>query len=164
MREILFRGKGIETGEWIYGFIIHQAYFRGVKVDNYLIFNCTDTKDGNICSSYLVDPETVGEFTGLYDKNGTRIFEGDIVYVGDSKEPLYVCQMDFEWVCIDFRELMDCKHRLEYRPVKYEVIGNKFDNPDLYNKMTDITYGMTKEEKERYLQMIDKFNKCLTII
>ena len=85
MREILFRGKQSDTGEWVEGFLLK------VTIDGksaYLIFGdnfCFDGSDVKALSHALVDPSTVCQFTGMRDRNGKRVFEGDVVVFRESK-------------------------------------------------------------------------------
>lgn len=124
MREILFRGK--TSTEWVYGDLRHLNDGR-VAI----------RKDGEIYP-YEVIPETVGQYTGLTDKNGKRIFEGDIIEFTDDigEKSLHIVQWSDDysgWATQDAdmkytAETMD--HWDDCREW-YEVIGNIHDNPEL---------------------------------
>ena len=122
MREILFRGKGdtrYNDGDWYYGVPIQDRDW-----------------DWQICNGFsnrTVLPETIGEFTGLTDKNGTKIFEGDILkYINEDDEPHYITVVFDECAfLIDDQGIIDCDLLTSYTVLGLEVVGNVFDNPEL---------------------------------
>lgn len=134
MREILFRGKRKDNGKWVYGFYALFASNKGLKHGIY-----TGTENGCVIP-YEVDPETIGQFTGLTDRNGKKIFEGDIVKEWSShwKTPLKTEINIYEVVC----EYLGSLHLIRkteygenstplYRRSVVEVIGNIYDSPEL---------------------------------
>lgn len=151
MREILFRGKRKDNGEWVEGSLISFTGSQFTAIFSSPSFSCT------------VDPSTVGQYTGLTDKNGTKIFEGDIVQYNTLED--FDCQSVVRFGkyeqdgssgeyakrnCIGFFvevENFTCPDWCENEPERFpeylaqqnileiaskcEVIGNIYDNPEL---------------------------------
>ena len=129
MREILFRGKRIDNGEWVFGSLLA---WRDGDTD----ICCHNSDNNGEMDKVIVRPETVGQFTGLTDKNGKKIFEGDILrfsYTGknhgvEGTEAVVFKSGKFgvEWGW--HKELVALDG---FANTTIEVIGNIHDNPDL---------------------------------
>jgi hypothetical protein len=131
VREILFRGRTPETGNPIRGNRGEWVSGPGITVDK---SGCVQIRAHEECGTvnYSVDAETVGEWTGLHDKNGAKIFEGDLVRI-------YMDVLRVKWhepfasfvlshADADLLVTFD-----EYEDADYEVIGNVHDNPELWS-------------------------------
>jgi uncharacterized phage protein (TIGR01671 family) len=130
MREILFRGKRKDNGGWVGGYYcgkVNKTFFSPAEDSAQII-------DEDLFW-YEVIPETVGQYTGLTDKNGKKIFEGDICRNTKTKEVVSVgwhgTMAGYVWSkprkdarLYDFGELFRAYDR-------YEVIGNIHDNPEM---------------------------------
>ena len=142
MREILFRGKTLDGNVWVLGY--YERGFTGLIADSHYIAAKTDYK------VFRVDPETVGQYTGFIDKNGVKIFEGDIVrytnkelsenFVGVVKFGEYVHYKNFIYQDKHYGFFIDWANRPVItlrRDIIYwvafgiEVVGNIHDNPEL---------------------------------
>jgi uncharacterized phage protein (TIGR01671 family) len=161
MREIKFRGKTITTGEWVYGY-----YVKARELHYILPFYNKDNFDERYHLEgtdefgwYEVDPKTVGQFTGLLDKNGEKIYEGDIIrvrsfnyYTKDHKldrENLYNYNQFgvVEWVSFNCSFMIMQRQNKERLTNQWnnsiglqpnqdihwemEIIGDIFENPEL---------------------------------
>ena len=128
MREIVFRGKRKDTGEWVQGFINPPCNICFETVET------VEESDPPVWNDYAVDPETVGQYIGLTDRNGRRIFEGDVVkhylLVNDSDLSETGCVAFDQDRCVYFRTPGRTPLYKHCRG-NYEVIGNVYDNPEL---------------------------------
>lgn len=135
-REILFRGKRITDGEWVYG---SYACYSDADGEYHMILE--PGNDEPCCSD--VDPETVGQYTGCLDKDGRRIFEGDILLslfddVDRDGKPIVYRQYsavfwssDGAWNMRTSYGAIDPDPIGEYVGEDCAVVGNVYDNPKL---------------------------------
>ena len=125
-REILFRGKLINNGEWVYGFLT-KAYNSDKNEINYVIQHVFFELENVQIDSFFVDPKTVGQFSGKTNKNGNKVFEHDIVK--DEHGRIYEISVD-EIHSFKFKNGKDEFYKNCMN--KCEIIGNIHDNPDLF--------------------------------
>jgi uncharacterized phage protein (TIGR01671 family) len=129
MREILFRGKCVHDVEWVYGVPVQWSD------GDYQI------KSGyaNACVSSTINSETIGQYTGIKDKNGKKVFEGDVVLITDDEG-----NMNFSDGGVGAIEFYDGSWYVSgcpnnglydlYKGYEIKVIGNIYDNPELLER------------------------------
>lgn len=124
-REVKFCGKRVDNGEWVYGSLIK---------DKYIVGNVIDWNEDYFNTEYWwrVIPETVGQFTGLLDKNGKEIYEGDIVRERwNNYTPIY---QNAIYMAYNVDKINDPYVSTQFNVIwrnGCEVIGNIHDNPKL---------------------------------
>jgi hypothetical protein len=129
-REIKFRGRRFDNGEWVYGSLICRNSTRSIVSHDLMIHPGWQEFD--------VDPETVGQCTGLIDKNDREVYEGDIIDTTIKARPIMVVVWDegaLTWGLVD----PTSGHRagdgyLDATMDYVEVIGNIYENPELLSQ------------------------------
>lgn len=147
--DILFKAKAIEEGmDWLIGSIVvtdiipNSLFPISMPTDHYQIMHyCADDPRRAGWKLFDIDPNTICQFTGLIDKNGNKVWEGDIVCFDDTPYSIYASAYTGE--VVRYKGCWCVKHKLYdhyvYPPLfrddfadrKTEVLGNKFDNPEL---------------------------------
>lgn len=133
----LYHGKRKDNGEWVEGYYVYDESGQTTENPTAYICHLNTHPCGYSLIPYEVDPETVGQYTGLTDKNGKKIFEDDVL---DCTSGLYErCEViynefcsAFQLMCADgFSDFFLCS--INHKEM--EVIGNIHDNPELLEEM-----------------------------
>ena len=142
MREILFKAKRIDNGEWVEGYVFDDGFVDSKRmfVGGLVIMDYKGTANDRWevgTAFYEVDPNTICQYTGLTDKNGNKIWENDVVnypleeccgkITWNDYEAMFIFDVLLEDGCFEEEYLYDFANYLE-------VIGNMFDNPELIKK------------------------------
>ena len=124
MREILFRGKRADNGQWVYGF-----YAQELQGQHYILADEGDFYDGPMLTMVEIIPESVGQYTGHDDKNGVKVFDGDVLAIDDDR---FLIRWEEErgGFRIDYWQFDEQYDLSEFWPAS-EAIGNIHDNPEV---------------------------------
>ena len=145
MREYKFRGKDKNTGKWVYGFYLEQDTYnmgsKNTKKDLLIKDAGVIVQNSEHDSGVVVDKETLGQYTGLKDKNAKEIYEGDIIFIKGETELLDIKgKVEYsntfaQFIITNTGSVANETEPLgDYEEENIEVIGNEFDNPELLEK------------------------------
>lgn len=142
MREYRFRGKDKNTGKWVYGFYLEQDTYsmgsKNTKKDLLIKDAGVIVQNSEHDSGVVVDKETLGQYTGLKDKNAKEIYEGDIIFIKGETELLDIKgKVEYsntfaQFIITNTGSVANETEPLgDYEEENIEVIGNEFDKPEL---------------------------------
>lgn len=143
MREILFRGKRLDNGEWAEGYYVKTVDYRTDSAVHLIIeLPSAFYPRGEIAREYEINSSTIGQYTGLTDKNGKKIFEGDIIHLeysqvffGGEYFGEYTAEVSYKGDCF-ITDGINNGDEIEtplsgFDNDEVEIIGNIHDNPEL---------------------------------
>lgn len=142
-REIKFRGKRADGSSWVYGDLRQENSGNKVIMTNLSTWGDNGDNVDPYGEDVIVNPDTIGQFTGLKDKNGKEIYEGDILMCigqrADNKGRKYYRKVVFDngSFCMtvpEYKMLSPLRDHIVDGKLGWEVIGNIYDNPELIKK------------------------------
>lgn len=129
MRSIKFRGRRLDNKEWVFGYLVPV-----VTRDEKQMYIATEIRDGAV-EGFAVEPESVAQFTGMCDKNGNEVYEGDVVRYRTTDDR-YTRNPNFRTLIVHYEEssarfMAGGIYWDTLRPQIVEVVGNSYDNPNI---------------------------------